>query len=457
MDNEFNALTPTPPARRVFGSRRLTLESQAWRSAGDQFPGLPDGIASPHKLLAVVKAAAPVLRLSGTDQRMMDKLFQYTRPIDWTAASRPIVSVSNEVLCADLSLSRSAVQRALRRLQEHGLIVMKDSPTGQRYFRRDEKSGAIIPEKSFGIDLSLLSVRYADLAQMAERHDAEKKAHRSARRRAIIAWRMVAQCIETADEEGLWAAFWESLEPRASAMRTAIANVTTLAERTHVATTLESMAAEAREVLQGAFKSREQETQTRPAGAADATLNNDTEGSLDCYTVSAQQKVGSRLAKGSQRNGGDRAAEKTTAPADVRIAPDEIVRLVPEIKAMAGPAPTWADLGEACEKIRVDFEIGLRLWDRAHAVLGMQRRIIAFADMLTYNDNHFTKGRGAYFAGMIKLAEAGQLNLGSSLYGMRRRGSGDRPVATSKRRAAKHEAPRSFGSLAADLARRCDS
>ena len=179
MRNEINDLSTEPTkSRRVFGSRRMTLDSQRWRAEAETFRGLPAGIAAPHRLLALVKAAAPALALGGTDQRLMDKLFQYTRPIDWAPPSRPVVSVSNEVLAEDLSLSRSAIQRALRRCQEHGLIVMKDSPTGQRYFRRHADTGAILPEKSFGIDLAILAVRAGELEALARRHEAAKRGAR---------------------------------------------------------------------------------------------------------------------------------------------------------------------------------------------------------------------------------------------------------------------------------------
>ncbi len=193
MNTANNELPEISGQRRAPGARRLNPESQHWRAEAEQFAGLPAGFTTAHKLLAIVKAAAPAIGLSGTDERLIDKLFQYTRAIDWTLPSRPIVSVSNEVLCLDLALSRSAIQRALRRLQEHGLIVMKDSPTAQRYFRRHEVTGAILPAKSFGFDLGIIAVRHAELSALADGHKADRLARREAKRRAIIAARMLAQ------------------------------------------------------------------------------------------------------------------------------------------------------------------------------------------------------------------------------------------------------------------------
>lgn len=418
-----------PVSRRAFGSRRLTLDSQRFRIDSEGFEGLPPGIAAPHTLLALVKASAPALGLHGTDQRMMDKLFQYTRPVDWTPPSRPIVSVSNEVLAEDLCLSRSAVQRALRRLQEHGLIVMKDSPTGQRYFRRDPETKAIMPARSFGIDLSILAVRHVEIAALAARHDAEKRARRDAKRRAIIAWRCLTQLAETASEEGLWSAVWDSMMGRAKALHIVIPLLRTLAERQHVATALENLRQEARAILETAFAhaaaKAEEDTQKRPTGSADAALKNDTEGSYDWNPVSSRQREGWRGGTRSpnpERLEGQETSDAPGEGARVHVSPEEIVRLVPELRAVAGPAPDWARLGDACEELRATYEIGHRLWERARLALGgAQKRIIAFADMLTYPDAHFTKTRGAYFAGMVQKAEAGRLNLGSSVYGMRQR------------------------------------
>ena len=138
---------------------------------------------------------------------------------------------------------------------------------------------------------------------------------------------------------------------------------------------------------------------------------------------------------------------------DVRISPTEVAALVPELRLLAGPDPSWADLGQACETLRADFAISHRKWNRAFDALGLQRRIIAFPDMLTYPDAHFQKGRGAYFAGMIKLAEAGSLNLGSSLYGMRARGGPDKPLAARGTRRASN-GPRTLATIAATMSSR---
>lgn len=429
MTIDTSDVSPESNRRRAQGARRLTAESHNWRTGAERFCGLPAGVTTAHKLLAIVKAAAPALGLNGTDERLIDKLFQYTRAIDWTPPSRPIVAVSNEVLSLDLALSRSAVQRALRRLQEHGLIVMKDSPTGQRYFRRHETTGAIVADRSFGIDLAILAVRHSELAALAEEHKREKLARREARRRAIIAARMLAQTIETADEEELWSALWERLETDGRALHGQIAGTAERHDREILAARLEALAAEGRAALATAFEQHSRKVETRPAGRADATHITYTEGSSDC-SVSAGQEGSSRGNRLRQDTRARRQqGEERRSPGTVRISAPEVAALVPELRLLAGPDPTWADLGQACETLRVDFGIGHRLWNRAFDVFGMQRRIIAFADMLTYPDDHFAKGRGAYFAGMVKLAEAGRLNLGSSLYGMRARGGPDKPLA----------------------------
>lgn len=439
--------------RRAPGARRLGAESHRWRHEAERFCGLPAGMTAAHKLLAIVKAAAPALGLNGTDERLIDKLFQYTRAIDWTQPSRPIVAVSNEVLCLDLALSRSAIQRALRRLQEHGLIVMKDSPTGQRYFRRHEATGAIVAGKSFGIDLAILAVRHGELAGLAESHKRERLARREARRRAIIAARMLAQCVETADEEGLWTPQWERLETEGRALHGQIAGAELRHDREALAARLEALAAEARTALAVAFERPSEVVETRSAGRVSATPITYTDG-FEIDSVSAEQEgssCGDRQHLQSRTR--SQVRENGTPHTPARISAGEVAALVPELRLLAGPEPTWADLGQACETLRVDFGIGHRLWDRAFDALGMPRRIIAFADMLTYADDHFAKGRGAYFAGMVKLAEAGRLNLGSSLYGMRARGGPDKPLAARNARVRDRVCSRPLGDTLLNLMR----
>ncbi|WP_048858494.1 helix-turn-helix domain-containing protein, partial [Acidiphilium multivorum] len=85
-------------------------------------------------------------------------------------------------------------------LVELGLVVMRDSPNGKRYGRRD-RSGRIV--EAYGFDLSPLGVRLEEFRAVAEKGRAEREAVRQLRRRVTIARKAIEQIVETAVEVGL--------------------------------------------------------------------------------------------------------------------------------------------------------------------------------------------------------------------------------------------------------------
>ena len=114
--------------------------------------------------IRVAKRAAAAMGLKTAKLAMLDALFGFSKAVDWNAGSRPVVWPSNATLARRLSISISTAKHHLRGLVEAGLVAYADSPTFQRRGRRDAE-GKII--ESYGIDLSPITVRYDELAQMA--------------------------------------------------------------------------------------------------------------------------------------------------------------------------------------------------------------------------------------------------------------------------------------------------
>ena len=166
------------------------------RSA-ESFAGLPEGIESPGRLLAALKAAAPRLGISPRLVHAVDWLFCFTHPQDWKPGARPLVWPSASMQQQALGLSPTQVKEINRRLIELGLVTMKDSPNGKRYGKRDPK-GRII--EAYGFDLSPVAARYAEFVRLAEEGRAERAAMGRLRRRATIARKGIIQILETARE-----------------------------------------------------------------------------------------------------------------------------------------------------------------------------------------------------------------------------------------------------------------
>ena len=78
--------------------------------------------------------------------------------------SRPIAWPSNRRLEELLGVSRQRLKALIRQLYEAGNFVMRDSPTGKRFGRRDA-DGRIV--EAYGFDLSPLAQRMAEFKQIA--------------------------------------------------------------------------------------------------------------------------------------------------------------------------------------------------------------------------------------------------------------------------------------------------
>ncbi len=93
----------------------------------------------------------------------------------------------------------------IRRLRV--VVVMKDSPNGKRYGRRDPK-GCII--EAYGFDLSPLASRYAEFQATAEAGREERARLQALKRRATIARNGIRQLLETAVEQRITGGDWEA-------------------------------------------------------------------------------------------------------------------------------------------------------------------------------------------------------------------------------------------------------
>ena len=167
--------------------RSASLESLATSKTAETFTGLPHGVRHPDQLIDTLKAAAPALRVPKTVLALIDHLMSRTQPRDWNRDTRPIAWPSNLELMSSLGLKPTAVSDAIRFAVKHGFLIAKDSPTGKRYGRR-QPDGSIDVERSFGFDLTPLSMRHAELTAIATRHRADHTARMAAKKRPPQGW-----------------------------------------------------------------------------------------------------------------------------------------------------------------------------------------------------------------------------------------------------------------------------
>ncbi|MBS3025410.1 plasmid replication protein RepC [Acidiphilium multivorum] len=442
------------------GFRRLSPAMLATGRTAENFTGLSDGEGSPGAVLAAFKAAAPYLGLSHRAVHAVDWLFRFTQKQDWEPGSRPVVWPSAFMQSEALGLGLSQMKALNRHLVELGLVVMKDSPNGKRYGRRN-KAGRII--EAYGFDLSPLAVRMEEFRAMAERGRETREAIRQLRRRASIASTGLLQIAATAAEYGVLDLAWQSQAEETQKLARRLAKADRLDELCSGVAHLERRQQEARERLEAlllrepnASFSESYSVETGPKGPENKPHNTATNQTFDpSDTVIAREKSKSVSGGGEKPsawdgldtcsvtqadwNGGkkqigqersisgaqrqlDRAARtaRTDSGPVMRITPDELIRLAPRLKPyLAKGSPSWPEIVEAADWLRHDLGVSKPLWGDACLAMGREHAAIALAIVSTKPADYFRGSAGGYFHGMVAKARAGDLNLSRTIWGMR--------------------------------------
>jgi len=424
------------------GFRRLSPAMLATSRVAEKFTGLSDGEGSPGTILAAFKAAAPYLCLSHRAVHAVDWLFRFTQKQDWEPGSCPVVWPSAFMQAEALGLSLSQVKVLNRHLVELGLVVMKDSPNGKRYGRRN-KAGRII--EAYGFDLSPLAVRVEEFREVAEQGRETREAIRRFRRRASIAGKGLVQIATTAAEYGVLDRAWQSQADEAQQLVCGLAKVDRLDELYSAVCRLERWQKDARERLE-AFLLRElnasfsepYSVETGPKGPENKPHNTYTNQTFDpSDTVIAREKsklvsgerekpsawdgldksrVGEKRRNGEKARVGQAGAgseaerfvgrpekgAKTDNGAVMRITPDELIRLAPRLKPyLAKGSPSWPEIVEAADWLRHDLKVSKPLWGDACLAMGREQAAIALAIVSTKPEGYFRGSPGGYFHGMV--------------------------------------------------------
>ena len=423
-------------ARGPSGLRRLSLAMLETSKIAEDFKGTAEGQGAtrPGQVLAAFKAAAPHLGFSPRVVHAIDWLFTFTQPQDWCEGSRPIVWPSAALQCDTLGIGLTQAKALNRQLTELGLVTMKDSPNGKRYGRRD-RQGRLV--EAYGFDLSPLFTRMAEFQAAAEEGRALRERMRHLRRRTTIARNGLLQILETVEEQGLSDASWQVLEAEARTLARSLKHVERVEEMELGVLSLERRQREARERLENQLAAA--------AGPAPEAVDSDPKGSenrphilsykspfnpeQDTVVASEESRSGvaasvSEQATPGQPRESERGqggqAERTDKGTVLKIKTDELVRLAPRLKSyLRTSAPAWPDIVEAADWLRHDLGVSKSLWGDACLAMGREKAAIALAIVSAKPEGHFTTSPGGYFHGMVKRAQAGNLNLARTIWGLR--------------------------------------
>jgi replication initiation protein RepC len=405
------------------GSRRLTLTMIAVRDQADHFEGLPRGMAKPFRFLAAFQEAEPYLGLPPQAFKLLAWLVKMTQAQDWEAGSRPMAWPCAARQAEFLGISPARIKTLNRRLFEAGIFVMRDSPTGKRYGRRDDQ-GRII--EAYGFDLSPLAFRYDEFIRTAAEARAERERIGRFKRRATCARRTIAQIGETLAAIGPLPPEWPQLAAETAELVVAIRKARTSASLALIAQGLESRKTQA----QGWAKQASQPLKTSPSGLAKEPHTISTNRFYhpsDTVTADEESNRGEIAPRNPETRGGPgKDREKIIAARDfegpAKVHPGELLQLAPRLADHVQQSfPVWADIVDAAaDGLRRDLGVSQRLWGEACLAVGRPLAAVALAIVSTKPQEHFQRDAGGYFAAMIKRAKTGELHLDRTLWKLRR-------------------------------------
>jgi replication initiation protein RepC len=292
---------------------------------------------------------------------------------------------------------------------------MKDSPTGKRYGHRDPK-GCIV--EAYGFDLSPIAVRYSEFCRVAEEAKAERIAMGRLRRRATIARKAIVQILETAREYGFHDEGWQTLARETDAIARALRAADRVDDMKVGVNSLERRQCAARERLETLLMTVE----TDPTGSKNRPHKynyNPTPNRENDTVIAAEKCSGTR----------EKAGAQSPAPVQPKrpdksmmhgIRPDELVQLAPKLKPyLRQPNPTWLDIVDAADWLRLDLNVSKPLWSAACLTMGRDLAAVALAVVSTKQPDHFRTSPGGYFHGLVDKAKAGELHLDRTIWALR--------------------------------------
>lgn len=401
----------------------------------------------PGQILAAFKAAAPYLGLRPSVVHAIDWLFRFTDAVDWQPSFRPIVWPSAAMQQLELGVGPSQVKNINRYLVELGLVVMKDSPNGKRYGRRDPK-GRII--EAYGFDLSPLACRYAEFQAIAKAGREERARVQGLKRRATIARNGIRQLLKTAVDHGISCEEWETLCAVSVTASRGIAGKDGTVEMEMAVVKLERTHRDILLCLESALDARNapqpnvisETVDSAPMGPENwphITTTNQLANLKDTVNALGENRSlrpppeDSHKIENSGPADNDRATiaqrrlskNRTVSSSLLKITPVELVKLAPRLKSyLSNKAPDWPEIVDAADWLRDEMGISKFVWGDACLAMGREQAAIAVAIVSTKSPTHFRSSAGGYFYGMVSKAKVGELHLARTIWGMRSSGEG---------------------------------
>lgn len=365
------------------------------------------------RLFEVLTAAKGAIGIGTSALETLLHLIGYTRPDDWKGSRSPCVWPSNATLAERADVTVGAIKERLRQLRRLGLVGARDSGHGRRTGRRNDAGEAT---SAFGIDLTPLRIRFAELSEKAASHTAQQRLFKEGALEIGRVRRLVGQALAQAADLRLTGEHWVALQDQLAGIVKAAGDARAIRNSEAYRAALDALPSLERRVGEtvDAFMFPEIEDGSGSRNHPYTQLQ--TNPCLE--SVHASRDRSSDIDRAETQVG---EVEPSPSTSRFKTRPDELIEMFP-VAAMYVTAarPSWPDLHRAAAPLRNALGIRTGTWVDALDCLGPDAATVALmvtAEREVRNEIRLTAG--AYFAGMVAKARRGELDLARSLWGFR--------------------------------------
>lgn len=384
---------------------------------------LPEG-AQPRRgeMLWALKTAAPAYGWPMRLVHFMDHLMGYTHEGDWQHPARPIVWPASRELQEQLGIGRTQLKALVSIAIEAGLMILRESPNGHRYGRRDSRTGRIL--FAYGFDLTPLAARREEFL-------ASGRAHRE----RLAEGKLLRQ--EIARLKNRLLSLLEIPAPALDGRRPDLlreAQVLFLSRRescdpTYLLPIAEQLRRLDREIVgQIEAASAEKPVNSDPLGSENRPHIQSTY-DLDiakANTNPAKPPVAPPAGQEKLQRGKERQQRDTcwgSSAGSLQPTPLMVVRLSPSFRSwIRNPRPGWSDILEAAGLVRAELGISQDAWGDACLGLGRIQAALALAAISARHAFGEVQSPGGILRAMTKAQARGELRLDRTIASLLRRG-----------------------------------
>lgn len=360
-----------------------------------------------------VKALKGAIGVSnGAIETLMD-LVQLTWEADWTDDRPLVVWPSNQHLADEVRKTVACIKARLRELRAAGLILGHDSASGRRSGFRN-RDGVIV--EAYGLDLSPIRLRYAELKDAGDRLNALYALFKSGKKEIARVRRIVGQALAQAADLNLTGSHWMALQDAIDAAAFAAAQAKAMGDADGYQIALDSLSG-VEDLVGETIDQFMFSVENNPSGSAESPC-------IDIQTIPSKKSVqADRGCSSDPEVGVPNQAVLPPSPSKsiLKVRPSDLADMFPTTAMYLTEArPSWSDAHNAAARLRQDLGIRSGTWVDAIDTLGRDGAAVAVmitAEREARNEIRLTAG--AYYAGMITRAKRGELDLQKTLWGFR--------------------------------------